>query len=180
METSLQSQTAVCCLQFTRQFRLRIPPTHFVSMRCEAHEEATRPRKETLAGTSESLTPRRGMAGGSVQDKDDKEWALTAHDRAQTPPTVILVSSGRLPSVILAINADATVSRGVCGGRGETTLLTRPLSCEPMEDEEAGPRKRQRCGPMGFRQGPAAGQWAWLSATVGSGWAAGRLLARGG
>lgn len=60
------------------------------------------------------------------------------------------------------------------------TLGTCPLSCEPMEDEEADPRKRQRCGPMDFHQGPTAGQWAWPSATVGSGWAAGRLLAPGG
>lgn len=78
-------------------------------------QEATRSRKETLAGTSESLTPRRGVAGGSVHDKDDKEWVLMAHDRAQTPPTVIVGSSARLPCIILAINVDATASRGVCG-----------------------------------------------------------------
>lgn len=146
-------------------------------------EEATRSGKETLAGTSESLTPRRGVAGGSVHDKDDKDdkvWVLMAHDRAQTPPTVIVGSSARLPCIILAINVDATASRGVCVGSGEMTLGTCPLSCEPMEDEEADPRKRQRCGPMDFHQGPTAGQWAWPSATVGSGWAAGRLLAPGG
>lgn len=42
----------------------------------------------------------------------------------------------------------------VCVGSRETTLGTRPLSCEPMEDEEVDPRKRQRCGPMDFHQGP--------------------------
>lgn len=114
--------------------------------------------------------------------KQNRNTGTRSSRRASSEPAVpvIVGSSARLPCIILAINVDATASRGVCVGSGEMTLGTCPLSCEPMEDEEADPRKRQRCGPMDFHQGPTAGQWAWPSATVGSGWAAGRLLAPGG
>lgn len=44
------------------------------------------------------------------------------------------------------------------GGGDEDPQDTPPELREPMDEEEAGPRKRQRYRPMGVRQGPVAGQ----------------------
>lgn len=93
-------------------------------------ENLPRPSKETLAVTSEAPAPRRGLVRGNVNDKDD-ERVLTAHDGAQTPPTVLLGTFHLAENVCPALfrqsvseSAEASASR--CEGGGD--LQETPLS----------------------------------------------------